>query len=72
MNSLSNQSVQEIVFKIILSDYAATDTLVQIIIGLIPTESRLSCPYRHMWPDQENIKPFADNMQVLRISFLSD
>lgn len=42
---------------------------VQIIIGLI-LGIALGAWYRHMWPDPENIKPFADNMQVLSDVFL--
>ncbi|MBK6838916.1 MAG: dicarboxylate/amino acid:cation symporter [Bacteroidetes bacterium] len=41
----------------------------QIIICLI-LGIALGAWYRHNWPDPENIKPFADNMQVLSDIFL--
>lgn len=41
----------------------------QIIIGLL-LGIALGAWYRHNWPDPENIKPFAENMQVLSDIFL--
>lgn len=42
-----------------------TQIIICLVLGIA-----LGAWYRHMWPDPENIKPFADNMQVLSDIFL--